>query len=63
MRPDSYTNMHVTFMLSYFPNLSTKSLLHCDRRYAVALDLLLLMYSDITFVAEKLESALLSADR
>ena len=23
--------MHVTFMLSYFPNLSTKSLLHCDR--------------------------------
>ena len=28
MRPHSYTNMHVTFMLSYFPNLSTKSLLH-----------------------------------
>jgi len=27
MRPDSYTNMHVTFMLSYFPNLSTKNLL------------------------------------
>ena len=26
----SYTNMHVTFMLSYFPNLSTKSLLHFD---------------------------------
>jgi len=31
MRPDSYTNMHVTFILSYFPNLSTKSLLHCAR--------------------------------
>jgi len=35
--------MHVTFMLSYFPNLSTKSLLHCGRTRLVIVIIIIII--------------------